>query len=121
MQLLRRIEALKPGETGGVPYAIDADGNPAERVDTMLGFPTQAGEALIGWYFLAVARGYDPAALDGGKLRTELKALLADLKPEDYESKPEQEKIEEPNQAEADGTNLLENIRMGIYPTPGNL
>ncbi len=120
VQLLRRIEALKPGETQGVPYAIDANGNPAERVDTMLGFQTQAGEALIGWYFLAVARGYDPAALDGGKLRTELKALLADLKPEDYELKPEQEKIEEPNQAEADGTDLLENIRMGVYPTPGN-
>jgi CheY-like chemotaxis protein len=107
VQLLRGISQLKPGaRSSGLPYTIDADKKPAEGIDTMLGWKSQLGEAIISMYFIAVARGYDPAALNGGKI--DLQGMLAELKPADYELKIAPAADEPP--AEIEGKNLLERV-----------
>jgi GNAT superfamily N-acetyltransferase len=74
-RLLRGIAALAPGKSGGLADVIDAQKQPAVHVDTLLGWASPLGESINALYCLAVARGYDPAALGGGNM--DLKGLLS--------------------------------------------
>jgi len=115
VQLLRRFSTLQskyPSQAPGLPYAINADGTFAEGKKTLLGFNTHTGESLIPWYILAVGRGYDPAALGGGKIKADLQKMLAELKPEDYEPKKEGEAFN-PDEIAKIGENVLLNTRRG--------